>query len=81
MSDTSCQVLSRKLGSASPLQTHTSRSRRLDSMDNLEHLPEMGLKLLVRVALVELADKVAAGPERVAGEAQRRSAEPLEDAM
>lgn len=50
-------------------------------MDNLEHLPEMGLKLLVHVALVELADKVAAGPERVAGEAQRRSAEPLEDAM
>lgn len=50
-------------------------------MDRLEQFPEMSLKLLVRVALVELADKVAAGPERVAGEAQRRSAEPLEDAM
>ena len=62
-------------------QTHTSRSRGLDSMDSLEQVLEMSLKLLVRVALVELADEMAASPERVAGEAQRRSTEPLQDAM
>ena len=47
-------------------------------MNRLKQALELHLKLLVLVARVELADKVTAGLERVAGEAQRRSAESLE---